>query len=79
MSARLVVRPWNDATVAALNAHQRDPNQHPYTCGSDRGNRYHVMSAALNGDHDLGILEATKNGWRCPTCGYSQSWALDPH
>lgn len=51
--------PWNDETIARLNAHQHDDRFHPYTCGYDSRH----------------ILVATREGWKCPECDYTQNWA----
>lgn len=53
---------WDQRTIDALNAHQRDGRYHPYTCG--------------NGCR-TSVLVATPDGWVCPEpgCGYTQKWA----
>lgn len=64
-----LVPPWDDATVAALNDFQRNGRMHPFTC-PNRGDGNHRRDS-----RDLGLLEATANGWRCPDCDYTQQWA----
>lgn len=63
--------PWDARTVEILNEHQRNPQYHPYTCGS--GNRKDADH--LDGE---GVLIATKWGWLCPFCDYKQGWAHVP-
>jgi len=53
--------PWNPKTVDALNRFQRIGTVHPFTCGNEH-----------EGDRDL---VATKDGWICPNCDYTQDWA----
>lgn len=67
---RLVRAPWTPEQVDALNKYQHNRSWHPYTC-SNRGDGNHRM----DGLHDLGILIATADGWICPYCEYTQSWA----
>lgn len=47
-----------------LNASQKSRQFHPYTCGFNRTDEYH-----LDGE---GILVATEEGWMCPYCTYRQ-------
>ncbi|HKB54415.1 MAG TPA: hypothetical protein VKD22_10465, partial [Ramlibacter sp.] len=53
--------PWTPDEVATLNAWQHNGEVHPYTCGNDH-----------DGDR---VLVATRDGWVCPTCDYTQAWA----
>jgi hypothetical protein len=69
--------PFTDHVVAALNRWQAAPHVHPFTCGGDRGDAAHKAYAAQHGQHDWGILVATRLGWRCPVCDYVQTWAHD--
>jgi hypothetical protein len=60
-----VTAPWDEETVAALNAYQQHPHYHPYTCGMAECG---------------GKLTATTSGWQCNhCCGWllapRQSWA----
>jgi transcriptional regulator with XRE-family HTH domain len=58
--------PWDDRTVAALNAFQAAEAMHPFTCPRD-----HVTAGDMK-------LVATSDGWVCcgaPACGYTQGWA----
>lgn len=66
---------WTDEEVASLNAGQKDPYRHPYTCGNDRGSPKHRKYAEDNNEGDWGILIATPYGWKCPVCTYTQKWA----
>lgn len=52
---------WSDDQVARLNAFQKARVMHPFTC-----------PAAHDGERDL---VATPDGWRCPSCDYTQNWA----
>jgi hypothetical protein len=58
--------PWTEEEVQKLNEFQKDGRFHPFTCGGDRKDRYH-----LDGE---GILVATTQGWMCPFCDYKQNW-----
>lgn len=58
----VVIAPWSDREVAALNDFQNLGFVHPFTCRCS-GNV---------------ILRATREGWRCSAekdCGYRQNWA----
>lgn len=54
-----ITAPFSDTEVTALNAYQEDGDGHPFTC--------------ICGDHV--ILIATKEGWICKNCAYTQNWA----
>lgn len=54
--------PWTDDEVNTLNKFQHMPNMHPFTCGN-------------SSRHGGGRLLATKNGWMCLDCDYTQNWA----
>jgi len=60
--------PWTTEQVAALNRFQQNGDFHPFTCGGNRQDEFH-----LDGE---GVLLATENGWVCPYCDYTQDWAL---
>ena len=62
--------PWTQEQVDALNAYQRDGWMHPYTCCGPDGCR-----DRLGVDGDDRELVATKDGWVCRTCDYTQDWA----
>lgn len=62
-----IVPPWTDQQVANLNAYQRSGRFHPFTCGGNRTDEKH-----LDGE---GLLIASNNGWHCPYCDYTQTWA----
>lgn len=54
--------------VSNLNEYQQAGVMHPFTCGSgNRTDEHH-----LDGE---GMLVATEDGWICPYCPYTQSWA----
>jgi hypothetical protein len=52
--------PWTDEQVTNLNAYQQGDVWHPFTCGNDSRHR---------------DLVATRDGWICPDCDYTQNWA----
>ena len=56
-----ITAPWDPKTVDGLNYFQRLGAMHPFTCGNDH-----------EGDK---TLVATKKGWICPHCDYTQDWA----
>lgn len=51
--------PFTEEEVESLNGYQESGYGHPFTCGN-------------NSDH---ILVATREGWVCPECDYTQRWA----
>jgi hypothetical protein len=55
--------------ILALNKYQVEGKFHPFTC-INRGDGNHRV---FNGD--LGALVATRRGWICPWCSYTQDWA----
>lgn len=61
--------PWTEEQVASLNAYQASGRYHPFTCA----NRSEPGHQERHGD--LGVLVATKDGWICPDCDYTQDWA----
>lgn len=70
MSDNQIRAPWTPEQVEALNRWQASDFVHPYTCG-------HCRDAdpdfPLRDEHRL---TATQSGWVCPTCHYTQDWAL---
>lgn len=58
--------PWTAQQVASLN-HWQD-HWHPYTCGGP-----------CRSIGQEGAMVADTEGWRCPDCGYRQTWALRSH
>lgn len=58
---------WTMQQVANLNAWQHAGHVHPFTCG------HRSDHPAVDGDK--GILVATRHGWICPYCDYTQDWA----
>jgi hypothetical protein len=57
-----VEAPWNEEQVNALNAYQRNGRFHPFTCPH-----------AHESDREL---IATRDGWICRRCNYTQTWTL---
>jgi hypothetical protein len=55
--------------ILHLNLYQTSGTFHPFTC-PNRGDGEH---REFNGDR--GALVATRRGWICPWCDYTQSWA----
>lgn len=54
--------PFSSEQVDALNRYQRLGYVHEFTCPEHHGGADRT-------------LYATKDGWRCPHCGYQQDWA----
>lgn len=65
-----VFAPWSEIQVKRLNDWQLNENVHPFTCGSGKRRD----ASHLDGE---GVLVATRNGWICPYCPYTQDWAHD--
>lgn len=70
MHMRQIHSPFTEEQVDGLNWYQHHAPMHPFTCakrdvGHPRG---------VNGE-DHGILRATKDGWVCDWCTYTQDWA----
>jgi len=62
MVSERVTAPWTEEQVAALNEYQHSGCFHPYTCPFNSG----------------ACLVATREGWVCEHCGYTQDWMLWP-
>jgi hypothetical protein len=62
-SAKIITAPWTIEQVDTLNHYQRTEFVHPYKCPMHDG-----------GDH---ILVATRKGWICPHCAFTQDWASE--
>lgn len=59
--SNIITAPFTEEQVKNLNEFQNLGFIHEFTCGNDHsGNR---------------VLVATKDGWICPTCTYTQDWA----
>lgn len=58
----MIKAPWTAEQVDALNTTQRCGVVHPFTCPGHEG----------GGDR---TLVATRHGWICPHCDYTQDWA----
>lgn len=65
--------PWTDEEVAHLNEWQHSQLTHPFTCGN-RKRETHPFEEEY---YDFGVLRATRDGWVCPYCKYTQNWAHD--
>lgn len=64
-----VEAPWKPGQVDRLNGYQESGVFHPFTCGRCRDAD---ESWPLEDQH---LLVATEEGWTCPTCDYTQTWA----
>lgn len=53
--------PFTDEQVASLNAYQKSGVFHDFTCGDEHAGERSLI--------------ATREGWICPTCEYTQVWA----
>lgn len=70
MTIEKLVPPWNEAQVSRLNEYQASAGMHPFTCPNrDMGHPWPFQ------DRDRGILLATRDGWVCAFCDYTQKWA----
>lgn len=71
-----IIVPWSQEQVQILNRQQRDYRFHGYTC-PNQGNSNHPTAGFANIAFSLShfLLIATIEGWRCPTCDYTQNWA----
>ncbi len=56
----IVFAPFTDDQVESLNGFQKSGNWHEFTCGENHA--------------EDNTLIATKAGWVCPSCGYTQDW-----
>jgi len=55
--------PWTEQQVENLNRWQAAGHVHEYTCPNEHeGSR---------------VLEARTDGWHCPGCPYTQTWAYE--
>lgn len=64
---KAIFAPWTDEQVAALNRFQVESGMHPFTCGGTRFDEKH-------GDTGWRLI-ATRGGWICSGCDYTQDWA----
>jgi hypothetical protein len=53
--------PWTDEQIDALERFQHMPHAHPFTCP----------------EHSDRALVATRKGWICRYCNYTQDWTND--
>jgi hypothetical protein len=63
--------PWTKEQVDVLNANQAKGHIHPFTCGRRSNNQHNWY------DGDVGTLLATRSGWVCRDCDYTQDWAYN--
>lgn len=64
--------PFTPEQVQRLNEGQTNTGDgmiHPYTC------RYRSEKPHGHVGGDLGVMIATRDGWVCPYCDYTQEWA----
>ena len=62
MTLRTTRIPFNDKQIESMNGFQSSGVFHPFTCGNDSNHAN---------------LVATKDGWICIDCDYTQDWAHD--
>lgn len=64
MSDPIIIAPWTEDQVAAINAWQASGVVHPFTCEADHARQQ--------------TLVAERDGWHCPDpdCSYTQDWAM---
>lgn len=67
-----IYAPFSEEIVKALNRWQITGHVHPFTC-ANRDDPVH--RERLN--KDKGTLVATRHGWICLDCDYTQDWAHD--
>jgi len=60
--------PWSDEQIRSLMDYQHLGFFHPFTCGTKEKH---------NHPDDDAVLVATRDGWVCPCCDYTQKWAHD--
>jgi ribosomal protein S27AE len=58
--------PFTEDQVKSLNGYQKSGYCHPFTCGNDKCPKPRF-------EHS--ILVAKSDGWHCPRCAYTQTWA----
>ncbi len=58
-----ILAPFTDDQITSLNEYQASGVFHPFTCGGSIECRTNLI--------------ATKEGWTCPNCNYTQEWAWD--
>lgn len=56
----LVRSPFNEQQIRILKYYQSCEFLHPFTCGNDHDGQK--------------VLIITKDGWKCPSCDYTQDW-----
>lgn len=82
-----IYAPWTEEQVDGLNRFQRSGKFHPFTCGIAHGDfdpetMEPIKNAALQVNPEWhksldDVLVATPQGWKCPSCKYTQNWAHD--
>jgi hypothetical protein len=64
-----IFAPFTFEQTENLNRFQQNGIMHPFTCGGERTDKWH-----LDGE---GVLLATRGGWLCLFCGYKQDWCWE--
>ena len=76
MAPQQIKAPFTPEQVKALNEFQESGMFHPFTCGSAE----RCVETVKVGKDEFEVsttLKATKDGWICPNCSYTQDWAWD--
>lgn len=60
---------WSNAIVRILEARQKNPNRHPFTCGGPDG----AIECERRKGTGEGVLIPTPEGWVCPCGAYKQT------
>jgi hypothetical protein len=58
----IIKAPFTEEQVKNLEHWQKSGFVHPFTCAKQGGGKH-------------ALLIPSKDGWLCPTCGYTQDWA----
>lgn len=76
MTDSLKIRaPFTAEQVESLNSYQHSNVFHPFTCGECPSAVVEHSSLMIKVQERK--LTATKEGWVCTRCGYTQGWAWD--
>lgn len=67
-----ITAPFTDEQVRLLNEWQQHSTMHPFTC-----RRRTETPHGYHDSRDFGVLVATRDGWVCRDCDYTQDWAHD--
>jgi hypothetical protein len=66
---KFVYAPFTPEQIESLNGYQPSGVFHPFTCGND------ACKGSWQVDFDSRLLVVTTEGWKCPSCDYTQDWA----